>query len=218
VETVIAVFALLFLLFVGLGAYATVKAVGAAKRGVDRTIEQARRTVEDHTLRAKSFAQVGPAGEIAQLRLTLRTSMRATQDALHAGAAADGVRVVHADAHRVVLEVDGVQRRFDVARYGDEVYVDSARLTALPRFPDPAAQLAPGSLVAPMPGTVVRVAEGLEEGAAVQAGQPLIWLEAMKMQHQISAPVTGVLSSLQAKTGQQVEPGTLLAVVQEPSS
>jgi hypothetical protein len=89
VETVIAVFALLFLLFVGLGVYATVKAVGAAKRGVDRTIAQARRTVEDHTLRAKSFAQIGPAGEIAQLRLTLRTSMRATQDTLHAGAAED---------------------------------------------------------------------------------------------------------------------------------
>ncbi|MGV4987626.1 hypothetical protein ACVB8X_20155 [Streptomyces sp. NRAIS4] len=88
-ETLIAVFALLFLLFIGLGAYATVKAVGAAKRGVDRTIEQARRTVEDHTLRAKSFVQVGPAAEIAQLRLALRTSMRATQDALHAGAAED---------------------------------------------------------------------------------------------------------------------------------
>ncbi|MFG2357598.1 hypothetical protein [Streptomyces sp. NPDC048521] len=88
-EAVLAVFALLFLLFVGLGAYATVKAVGAAKRGVDRTIAQARRTVEDHTLRAKSFAQIGPAGEIAQLRLRLRTSMRATQDALYAGAAED---------------------------------------------------------------------------------------------------------------------------------
>ncbi|OXY89823.1 hypothetical protein [Streptomyces diastatochromogenes] len=88
-ETVITVFALLFLLFIGLGAYATVKAVGAAKRGVDRTIAQARRTVEDHTLRAKSFAQLGPAGEIAQLRLRLRTSMRATQDALHAGVAED---------------------------------------------------------------------------------------------------------------------------------
>ncbi|MEU5535883.1 hypothetical protein [Streptomyces sp. NPDC020362] len=87
--TVITVFALLFLIFVGLGAYATVKAIGAAKRGVDRTIAQARRTVEDHTLRAKSFAQPGPAGEIAQLRLTLRTSMRATQDALHAGTAED---------------------------------------------------------------------------------------------------------------------------------
>ncbi|KUN05270.1 hypothetical protein AQI95_17510 [Streptomyces yokosukanensis] len=88
-EAVIAVFALLFLLFIGLGAYATVKAVGAARRGVDRTIEQARRTVEDHTLRAKSFVQVGPAAEIAQLRLALRTSMRATQDALRAGAAED---------------------------------------------------------------------------------------------------------------------------------
>jgi hypothetical protein len=89
VEAVIAVFALLFVLFLALGAYAAVKVVGAAKRGVDRTITQARRTVEDHTLRARSFAQPGAAGELAQLRLRLRTSMRATQDALHAGMAED---------------------------------------------------------------------------------------------------------------------------------
>lgn len=88
-EAVIAVVALLFVLFVVLGAYATVKVVGAAKRRVDETITHARRTVEDHTLRAKSFAQQGPAGELAQLRLKLRTSMRATQDALHAGASDD---------------------------------------------------------------------------------------------------------------------------------
>ncbi|MET9829290.1 hypothetical protein ABZ078_08265 [Streptomyces sp. NPDC006385] len=88
-EAVIAVVALLCVLFVVLGAYATVKVVGAAKRRVDETITQARRTVEDHTLRAKSFAQPGPAGELAQLRLRLRTSMRATQDALHAGVAED---------------------------------------------------------------------------------------------------------------------------------
>ncbi|KUL42976.1 hypothetical protein [Streptomyces regalis] len=88
-EAVIAVVALLFVLFVVLGAYATVKVVGAAKRRVDETITHARRTVEDHTLRAKSFAQPGPVGELAQLRLKLRTSMRATQDALHAGAAED---------------------------------------------------------------------------------------------------------------------------------
>ncbi|KUN92284.1 hypothetical protein [Streptomyces caeruleatus] len=88
-EAVIAVVALLFVLFVALGAYATVKVVGAAKRRVDDTISHARRTVEDHTLRAKSFAQPGPAGELAQLRLKLRTSMRATQDALHAGVAED---------------------------------------------------------------------------------------------------------------------------------
>lgn len=89
VEAVITVIALLFLLFVVLGAYATVKVIGAAKRGVDRTISQARRTVEDTTLRAKTFTQPGPAGEIAQLRLALRTSMRATQDALHSGVVED---------------------------------------------------------------------------------------------------------------------------------
>ncbi|MFJ9834441.1 biotin carboxylase N-terminal domain-containing protein [Streptomyces sp. NPDC101169] len=132
------------------------------------------------------------------------------------GPTAEGVRVVHTDARLVVLEVDGVQRRFEVARYGtDRVYVNSTALTELPRFPDPAAQLAPGSLLAPMPGTVVRVADGLTEGATVRAGQPLIWLEAMKMQHQISAPVTGTLTALHATTGRQVEPGTLLAVVHE---
>ena len=131
-----------------------------------------------------------------------------------AGLEADGVRVVHADARLVVLEVDGVQRKFEVTRYGDQVYVGQTALTALPRFPDPAAQHAPGSLLAPMPGTVVRVAEGLAVGAAVQAGEPLLWLEAMKMQHKIAAPVTGTLTALHAVPGQQVEVAALLAVVE----
>ncbi|MFK4145873.1 acetyl/propionyl/methylcrotonyl-CoA carboxylase subunit alpha [Streptomyces sp. NPDC004065] len=127
----------------------------------------------------------------------------------------DGVRVVHADARTVVLEVDGVTRRWEVARYGDTVYAGATALTVLPRFPDPAAQRAPGSLLAPMPGTVVRIAAGLAPGAAVRAGQPLLWLEAMKMEHKISAPVTGTLSALHAAPGQQVEVGALLAVVTE---
>ncbi|MEV5975659.1 hypothetical protein [Streptomyces sp. NPDC052114] len=88
-EAVGAIVALLFVLFMVLGVYVTVKVVRAAKRGVDRTILEARRTVEDTTLRAKSFAQVGTAGELAQLRLSLRTSMRSTQDVLHAGVAED---------------------------------------------------------------------------------------------------------------------------------
>ncbi|MGK9464724.1 biotin carboxylase N-terminal domain-containing protein [Streptomyces sp. G6] len=130
------------------------------------------------------------------------------------GLTADGVRVVHTDAHLVVLETDGVRRRYEVARYGDQIHVNAARLTALPRFPDPTAQHAPGSLLAPMPGTVVRVAEGLAEGAAVEAGQPLLWLEAMKMEHKITAPATGTLTALKAVPGQQVTVGSLLAVVQ----
>ncbi|MFJ8856837.1 hypothetical protein ACIRD8_00215 [Streptomyces sp. NPDC102451] len=88
-EAVILILTLLFVAFMALGVYAGVKTVRAAKRGVDRTITQARRSVEDTALRAKSYGQPGVPGELAQLRLTLRTSMRATQDALNAAAAED---------------------------------------------------------------------------------------------------------------------------------
>ncbi|MEU5519720.1 hypothetical protein ABZ759_03205 [Streptomyces sp. NPDC047860] len=116
-EAVFAVIALLFVLFVALGVYATVKVVGAAKRSADRHLTQARRTVEDHTLRAKAFAQSGPAGEIAQLRLTLRTSMRATQDALEAAATEDASLKESLDLFRRLSthghDLDGELRRLE---------------------------------------------------------------------------------------------------------
>lgn len=59
------------------------------------------------------------------------------------GPVADGVQVIHVDASAVVLETDGVRRRFEVARHGDRVWVNGTALTALPRFPDPTAQQAP---------------------------------------------------------------------------
>lgn len=65
-----------------------------------------------------------------------------------------------------------------------------------------------------MPGTVVRVADGLMVGAQVAAGEPLLWLEAMKMEHKITAPVTGNLTALNAVPGQQVQLADLLAVVE----
>ncbi|WP_326834029.1 biotin carboxylase N-terminal domain-containing protein [Amycolatopsis rhabdoformis] len=129
----------------------------------------------------------------------------------------DDVRLVSADPDRVVLDVAGVRRAFTVARYGDQSYVDSAlgsvAFTAEPRFADPSAALAAGSLVAPMPGTVVRLAVGV--GDAVAAGDPLLWLEAMKMEHRISAPADGVVTELPVEVGLQVEVGTILAVVGE---
>ncbi|MFH9393555.1 biotin carboxylase N-terminal domain-containing protein [Streptomyces sp. NPDC017556] len=134
---------------------------------------------------------------------------------------APGVRVLAVTPGRVTLEAGGVARGFTVTadRDGDRVYVDSAdasyAFTALPRFTDPATHSEPGSLLAPMPGTVVRLAEGLAAGTPVETGQPLIWLEAMKMEHRILAPAAGTLTALHAAPGLQVEVGALLAVVQE---
>lgn len=128
----------------------------------------------------------------------------------------DGVSLVSATPDRVVLAVNGVDRSFDVACYGDQVFVDSplgpVQLTAQPRFPDPDAAVAHGSLLAPMPGSVVRV--GAAVGDTVTTGQPLIWLEAMKMEHTIAAPEDGVLAELNVAAGQQVEVGAVLARVE----
>ncbi len=120
----------------------------------------------------------------------------------------------------VLSDGDGVACSFAVARYGPDVYVDSARgpvhLVALPRFPEPGSAVEQGSLVAPMPGNVIRI--GAAIGDTVGAGQPLIWLEAMKMEHTITAPADGVLVELNVSTGQQVEVGAVLARVDAPEA
>jgi propionyl-CoA carboxylase alpha chain len=78
--------------------------------------------------------------------------------------------------------------------------------------PDHATQVAPGSLLAPMPGTVIRL--GAEVGGRVHAGRPVMWLEAMKMEHTIAAPATGLLTELNVTVGDQVDVGAVLAVVE----
>ena len=129
------------------------------------------------------------------------------------------IHLISATADDVVLADDnGVARSFAVTRYDHDVYVDSARgpvhLTALPRFPEPGSAVEKGSLVAPMPGNVIRL--GAAVGDTVTAGQPLIWLEAMKMEHTITAPTDGLLAELNVDAGQQVEVGAVLARVDAP--
>ncbi|MFI9328840.1 biotin carboxylase N-terminal domain-containing protein [Kitasatospora sp. NPDC052868] len=140
---------------------------------------------------------------------------RLTRDGL-AAEAHPGTALVLATPEQVVLDVDGRRLGYRLAVHGAQVHIDSPTgatvLTALDRFPDPAAHTDPGALLAPMPGTVVRTAAAA--GDVVTAGQPLLWLEAMKMEHRVTAPADGVLAELRVAPGQQVELGTLLAVIQ----
>ncbi len=97
------------------------------------------------------------------------------------------------------------------------VFVDtpdrSAAVLVPPRFTDPAAAHATGSLLAPMPGTVVSVLAAA--GDTVEAGQPVLVLEAMKMQHTVTAPTAGAVAEITVEPGRQVAAGDLLAVVSE---
>jgi propionyl-CoA carboxylase alpha chain len=128
----------------------------------------------------------------------------------------DGHSVVAAGPERVTLETDGVRTTYAIAVHGAAVDVDSphghVRLTRVPRFVDPADAVASGSLLAPMPGTVVRVA--VEAGQDVRAGDPVLVLEAMKMQHPVLSPYAGKVTAINVKTGAQVASGEVLAVVE----
>ena len=137
------------------------------------------------------------------------------------GYSADGVNVVAATPERVTIERDGVATTYATSVTGlpgrETVDVDAPsghrRLVRVPRFLDPSEQVASGSLLAPMPGSVVKVL--VEQGQQVAAGDPVLVLEAMKMQHTVSAPTDGVVSRLEVAPGTQVAAGEVMAVVEE---
>jgi acetyl-CoA/propionyl-CoA carboxylase biotin carboxyl carrier protein len=73
------------------------------------------------------------------------------------------------------------------------------------------AAAADGTVRSPMPGTVIAV--HVSAGEAVCAGQPVLVVEAMKMEHTVTAPVDGTVTELTAKAGQQVRMDEPLAVI-----
>ena len=86
-------------------------------------------------------------------------------------------------------------------------------LTEKPRHPRLEEAAAAGSLASPMPGSVWKVLAAA--GDHVEKGQPLLVIEAMKMEHEIVAPVAGPLEQMRVAEGDQVDAGTILAVIGE---
>ena len=86
-------------------------------------------------------------------------------------------------------------------------------LATLPRFSGSASgAAADGAILSPMPGRVIAVA--VAAGESVAKGQKLVTLEAMKMEHTLTAPFDGVVAELDASEGLQVSEGALLARVE----
>jgi biotin carboxyl carrier protein len=133
------------------------------------------------------------------------------------GEPVEDLRIWAVSPDGIDLEAEGVRRRYSVQMVAGVHYVDSplgsSALTEVPRFPDPESAVAAGSLLAPMPGNVVRLL--VTEGDEVKRGQVLLALEAMKMEHSIRAPHAGTVHEVRVSVGQQVETGALLLVVEE---
>jgi 3-methylcrotonyl-CoA carboxylase alpha subunit len=111
------------------------------------------------------------------------------------------------------MALDGVRRHLIVLVHGSDtaVFIDgeSWRLIELDPLAaasgdDPTA----GRLTAPMPGRVIRLMA--EAGKAVRRGEPLIIIEAMKMEHAVTAPVDGVVEAVRFAVGDLVEEGVEL--------
>jgi pyruvate carboxylase subunit B len=104
---------------------------------------------------------------------------------------ARGEYTVWTDEHR--LEVEVLDERSRAIR-------DMTRTSA--------ARSGPASLVAPMPGLIVRLA--VQVGETVTAGQSLVVMEAMKMENELRAATPGTVKSIQVEVGAAVEKGVLL--------
>jgi len=167
------------------------------------------------------YAVAGAAAEDEPLKVTYRFGLDGLARLAVDGEPLGDVRLQQATPDTVVLELDGVRHALSVRRSADgagPTHVTGASgqvdLVEQERYLDPNAKDAPGSLLAPMPGAVVRV--DVAVGDEVTAGTPLLVLEAMKMEHEIVATLDGTVTELPVQVGMQVDAGALLAAIEAP--
>ncbi|KEQ55331.1 acetyl/propionyl/methylcrotonyl-CoA carboxylase subunit alpha [Sphingobium chlorophenolicum] len=105
--------------------------------------------------------------------------------------------------------------RSDMERDGTIIVTEAGQswfFTQNPPVKAGGAAASDGAILSPMPGRIIAVA--VAKGAKVAKGQKLVTLEAMKMEHSLTAPFDGVVAELDATEGGQVSEGTLLVLVE----
>jgi len=147
----------------------------------------------------------------SQIDLTYHRSDQDVYDVLTADWHARA-RILSYAAGAIRLEFGGVQSTFRVSTSGSHFFVQSGLLseevTRVPRFPERTDSADDSSADSPMPGQVIKVL--VVEGQQVAAGEPLVILEAMKMEQTVRAAVDGVVHAILVKAGDLVSPGEVL--------
>ena len=125
-------------------------------------------------------------------------------------------RLHDAGAHRVDIEFNGIRRTYLVEHVDTVFFVDgpdgSSELHEVPRFPEAEHVTREHSLVAPMPGSVMAV--HVSVGDDVEAGDPLVTLEAMKMEHTVTASGPGRVVAVAATVDGHVAAGQILVEIE----
>jgi len=125
------------------------------------------------------------------------------------------VSIFNWDDNSISIEIDGHRITSKVSKLDNQIVVKmpwgNVSLEIVPRFVQPGSEEVIGGLIAPMPGKVVDLK--VKVGDKVSKGDPVVILEAMKMEHQVNAPETGKVSKIFIKKDQQLDNGALLMIV-----
>ena len=125
------------------------------------------------------------------------------------------VKIFQWNNKSISLEIDGHRISSKVTKSDDHVIVQmpwgNVSLEVVPRFVLPGSEEVIGGLIAPMPGKVVDLK--VKVGDKVSKGDPVVILEAMKMEHQVNAPEAGKVREIYIKKEQQLDNGALLMIV-----
>ena len=149
---------------------------------------------------------------------TIDVSYRGAGDSTYAvscGARQIQVQVISWEPRALRLSIDGIQRLFRVTEAEETLYLHSSAgsrtVTRLPRYPQQTAASDHETANASMPGQVLKILVSV--GQEVAIGDPLVILEAMKMEQTIRAAMEGVVESVLVKMGQVVSPGDVLVEI-----
>jgi acetyl/propionyl-CoA carboxylase alpha subunit len=125
------------------------------------------------------------------------------------------LEVVAVESGQIKLDIGGVIHEYEIAQAGDQIFVHSSTsdttIQRLPRHPRPASARQHETANSPMPGQVLRIL--VQPGQKVKTGDPLVVLEAMKMEQTIRTTINGRVQSVLVKTGQVVAPGQMLVEI-----
>ena len=125
-------------------------------------------------------------------------------------------RIIKWSKKEIDVEIDNKRFSSKVTKKGNRILVHmpwgDVLLEILPRFLVPGSDIETGGLKAPMPGKVIDLK--IKVGSKVKKGDILVILEAMKMEHQITATENGKVTEVFIKEGNQIENGALLMVVE----